>query len=74
MTYFDDWAGIVRVVVTAVAAYTALIVLLRISGKRTLAQPNLFDWIVTVALGSTLAGVILTPYVPLAEGGLRSRR
>ena len=68
MTYFDDWAGVARVVVTAVAAYVALIVLLRVSGKRTLAQLNLFDWIVTVALGSTLAGVVLTPDVPLVEG------
>jgi len=41
---------------------------LRISGKRTLSKMNACDFIVTVALGSTLATVLLSKDVALAEG------
>ncbi|MDX2140549.1 MAG: DUF421 domain-containing protein [Chloroflexota bacterium] len=42
--------------------------LLRISGKRTLSKMNAFDLVVTVALGSTLATVLLSKDVALLEG------
>ena len=51
-------------------AYIALIVILRVSGKRTLTKLNAFDLVVTVALGSTLATVLLSKSVVLAEGVL----
>ena len=65
---FENWYGIFRVLLVGTLAYAALIVLLRVSGKRTLAKLNAFDLIVTVALGSTLASVLLSKTVPLAEG------
>jgi uncharacterized membrane protein YcaP (DUF421 family) len=39
-----------------------------VSGKRALSKMNAFDLIVTVALGSTLATVLLTGDVALLEG------
>ena len=66
--FYDDWQGLVRVVLVGSAAYVALIALLRVSGKRTLAKLNAFDFVVTVALGSTLATVLLSSSVALAEG------
>lgn len=42
-------------------------VVLRISGKRTLLKMNAFDLVITVALGSTLASAVLDAGVPLAE-------
>ncbi|WOD40238.1 DUF421 domain-containing protein [Nodosilinea sp. E11] len=51
-------------------AYLALIVLLRLSGKRTLSKWNAFDFVVTVALGSILATVLLSTDIPLAQGAL----
>lgn len=66
--FFDGWQGIARVLIVGTLAYTALIVLLRVSGKRTLSKLNAFDLIVTVALGSTLATVLLSRDVALAEG------
>ena len=45
-----------------------VLLLLRVSGKRTLTKMNAFDLVVTVALGSTLATVLLTKSVALAEG------
>ena len=68
MTWFDSWNSVGRVAVTAVMAYVALIVFLRISGKRTLSKLNAFDLVVTVALGSTLATVILSKDIALADG------
>ena len=66
--FFDSWYGVLRVVVLGVCAYAMLLVLVRISGKRTLAKLNAFDLVVTVALGSTLATVLLSSTVSLAEG------
>jgi uncharacterized membrane protein YcaP (DUF421 family) len=65
---FAGWDGLVRVVVVGALAYLALVLLLRVSGKRTLSKMNAFDLVVTVALGSTLATVILSKDVALAEG------
>ncbi len=66
--FYDDWLGLVRVLVVGTCAYVALVVLLRVSGKRTLAKLNAFDFVVTVALGSTLATVLLSSDVALLEG------
>jgi uncharacterized membrane protein YcaP (DUF421 family) len=66
--FFESWSGLVRVAVIGTAAYVALIVVLRVSGKRTLTKFNAFDLVVTVALGSTLATVLLSKSVVLAEG------
>lgn len=68
--FFNGWEGLGRTLIMGLAAYATLIVLLRISGKRTLAKLNAFDLIVTVALGSTLATVILSKDIALAEGAL----
>lgn len=65
---FGTWYGPLRVLIVGTLAYIALVALLRVSGKRTLAKLNAFDLIVTVALGSTLATVLLSKEVPLAEG------
>jgi uncharacterized membrane protein YcaP (DUF421 family) len=68
--FFDGWTGLFRVFLVGVSAYVALIVLLRLSGKRTLSKMNAFDLIVTVALGSTLSSILISKDVALAEGVL----
>lgn len=65
---FESWLSVARVVLTATLAYASLVVMLRFSGKRTLSKLNAFDLVVTVALGSTLASVIVTRTVPLVDG------
>lgn len=59
-----------RTALVGTLAYLALVFLLRTSGKRTLSKMNAFDFIVTVALGSTLATVLLSSSVSLARGVL----
>lgn len=66
--FFDSWESVVRTIIITVLAYVLLIVLLRISGKRTLSKMNAFDLIVTIALGSTLATVMLSKDVALLDG------
>jgi uncharacterized membrane protein YcaP (DUF421 family) len=66
--FFDTWSGLLRVVVVGPLAYLALVLFLRISGKRTLTKLNAFDLVVTVALGSTLSSIVLTKSVALLEG------
>ena len=68
--FFDSWFGLLRVLVVGTITYAALITLLRVSGKRSLSKMNAFDLVVTVALGSTFAAVILNNSIPLAEGVL----
>lgn len=66
--FFDNWESIFRTFVITIFAYIALIILLRISGKRTLSKMNAFDFVVTIAIGSTLATVLLNKSVSLADG------
>jgi uncharacterized membrane protein YcaP (DUF421 family) len=66
--FFDDWKGLIRVLVVGILAYFALVSLLRSFGNRTLSKMNAFDFIITVALGSTLATILLSEQVALVEG------
>ncbi len=68
--WFDSWADLLRVLLVGSAAYGALMVVLRVSGKRTLSQLNAFDFVVTVSLGSTLATVLLSADTSWTEGVL----
>jgi uncharacterized membrane protein YcaP (DUF421 family) len=63
-----DPSALVRTLVVGVFAYLGLIAILRASGNRTLAKLNAFDLVVTVALGSTLATILLSREVALAQG------
>ena len=47
-----------RVAAAACLAYIALIIVLRVAGKRSLAKLNAFDFAITVAFGSVLATVV----------------
>lgn len=66
--FFDGLGGIWRTLLVGACAYALLVFVLRITGKRTLSKMNAFDLIVTVALGSTLATILLSKDVALAEG------
>ncbi|MCC5880732.1 MAG: DUF421 domain-containing protein [Idiomarina sp.] len=68
--FFNGWESLIRTLIVGVLAYAALVLFLRIAGKRTLSKMNAFDWVVTVALGSTLATILLNQDVALAQGAL----
>ena len=66
--FFDNWKDIFRIATMAIIIYPALIFILRISGKRTLSEMNMFDLIVTVSIGSTVASILLSSEVSFWEG------
>jgi len=65
---FTGWDPIIRILVVGAAAYLALVVVLRASGKRTLSKLNAFDLVVTVAIGSTFSSILTSKDLALAEG------
>lgn len=65
---YQGWPDLARTALVGTLAYAGLVVFLRISGKRTLSKLNAFDLVVTVALGSILATILLNEDVALAEG------
>lgn len=58
--WFDSWSAVLRILLVGGASYAALVVLLRLGGKRILAKLNAFDLVATVALGSILATAVLS--------------
>lgn len=66
--WFDSWHNLIRILIVGAAAYAALVLMLRFSGKRTLAKLNAFDFVVTVALGSTLATILLDSRTAWSDG------
>lgn len=67
---FNNWSSIVHTLVVGTLGYVAVIALLRVSGKRTLAKWNSFDFVVTIAFGSVLASLLLSTKTSLAQGVL----
>ena len=68
--WFDSWSALFQVLAVGAAAYVTVVVVLRATGKRTLAKLNAFDLVVTVALGSMLATILLSGTVSWAEGAV----
>lgn len=66
--FFDQWESIVRTLIVGALGFAGVVALLLISGKRTLSKMNSFDFIVTIALGSTLATMLLSKDTALAQG------
>ncbi len=63
-----SWATIFHTIFIGTLAYVVLIILLRISGKRTLSKWNAFDFIVTIAFGSILGMILLGENTSLIQG------
>lgn len=57
--FFGGWEQVARAVITAPIVYAAVVLFIRMSGKRSTSQMNNFDWIVTVAMGSMVASAII---------------
>lgn len=66
--FFDSWDSIFRTLILTILGYISMVFLLRVSGKRTLSKMNAFDFIVTIALGSSLSSVALSKNITLADG------
>ena len=63
--FFESWAALLRILITSVAGYVGLVVMLRLSGNRTLSKMNSFDFIITITLGSLFSSGILQKEISL---------
>jgi uncharacterized membrane protein YcaP (DUF421 family) len=66
--FFDNWYNVGRAVTLSTVGFAALMVMLRLSGKRTLSKLNVFDFVFVVAVGSVLAASLVEKDVTLIEG------
>lgn len=63
-----SWTRLGFVVLSTAAVYLSVLIAVRLTGRRTLAQLSAFDIVVTIALGSMVATVALTPDVSYLQG------
>lgn len=68
MLFFDSQQTLLRMVVSAAVVYVCIVLLHKVSGKRSTSQLNNFDWVVTVMIGSIGASTIILKNVPIIEG------
>ena len=64
------WIDYAMVPAVALGAYLWMIFVLRLSGKRSLSKLNAFDFAITVAFGSALATIMISPDIGLLRGAI----
>lgn len=65
--FWNGFEPLIRIVVVGTLTYLGIVLLLRVSGKRTLLSMNAFDFIITVAMGSAFGRILTAKQVSLAE-------
>jgi uncharacterized membrane protein YcaP (DUF421 family) len=65
--FFDGWAPVHRTVVVGGVLFVTLVVVLRSTGSRSLSRLNAFDFVVTVPIGATFGGALISTGVALAD-------
>lgn len=63
-----ELATIVRLLLSAVVIYAAVILYTRIFGLRSFSKMSSFDFAITVAIGSIIASTVVSPSPMIAEG------
>ena len=66
--FFYSWYLVGRTATLSALGFASLFTMLRISGKRTLSELNVFDFVFVVSLGSVFAATIIEKDVTLVEG------
>lgn len=64
------WNGlepVIRILLVGFASYIAIVLILRISGKRTLARMSGFDFVIAVAVGAVFGRTLTTKDLSLSE-------
>ncbi|WP_029037573.1 DUF421 domain-containing protein [Salinimicrobium xinjiangense] len=64
------WNGIqpiIRIIVVGFTAYIAIVLILRVSGKRTLANISAFDFVIAVAVGAVFGRTLTTKDLSISE-------
>ena len=67
---YAGWEPLARIVFVGTCAYFALLFTLRVPGPRSIAKTNIFDFIVSVAIGSVFGRILTAKEVALTEACL----
>lgn len=65
--FFSSTKSLLHIFVVGVFGFIALVTILRVSGNRTLSKMNSFDFIITIALGSTFSSALVDKRTSLAD-------
>ena len=65
--FWGGWQPLLRIIVVGTLTYVGIILILRVSGKRTLASMNAFDFIITITMGSAFGRILTARSVSVAE-------
>ena len=65
-----DWAALWRIALSAALVLAATIAAIRANGLRSLSKMSSFDFAVTVAIGSVVAGTVLSDSPSVVEGAV----
>ena len=69
-TWLSEPDRLMHIAASCVVFYYFIIILVRLSGKRTTGNMNNFDWIITVAIGSIMASGLLLRNVSMLDAML----
>ena len=65
--FWNGFEPLLRIIVVGTLCYIALVVILKVSGKRTLASLTAFDFVITVTLGAVFGRVLTAKNVSISE-------
>lgn len=65
---WSNWSHLGWIVVSSLAIYLWILLVLRLNGLRTFAAFSGYDFVITVAVGSIVACAVLSPSVSLLDG------
>ena len=65
--FWNGWEAILRILVVGTLCYIALVAILKLSRKRTLASLTAFDFVVTVAIGAVFGRLLTAKDVSISE-------
>lgn len=65
--FWDGWEPVVHSAVMVICGFLALVLILRVSGPRTMAKMTPLDFIVAVTIGSAFGRTLTATTVPVAQ-------
>lgn len=66
--FTTTWSDVFRIVLSTAGIYAAVIVIVRVNGLRSLSKMSSFDFVMSVAVGSVVAGTLLGRSTSLVDG------
>lgn len=62
------WEDAIRIAVSTIAIYVVVIAVIRANGLRSLSKMSSFDFVMSIAVGSIVAGTLLSASTSVADG------